>query len=295
MALHFDLTDLRLFLHVAEAASITHGAARSHLALASASARIGAMEAGLGVKLLARNRRGVQPTPAGLALVRHARAVLQQVEQLRDELGRHTGGLHGQVRVFANTAAVTEYLPDLLAPYLTQFPNIDVDLAERSSYEIVQAVAAGFADIGIVSDAVDHAALEVRPFRPDRLVLALPRGHRFARRRSVALREIVAEAFIGLDEGSALDAYLNRHAANLGRRLRCRVRLRSFDAICRMVASGAGLAILPETAARRHRKRDLIIIALDETWAARQLLLCARDFSALAPPARGLVEQLADH
>ena len=290
--MHFDLTDLRLFLHVVEAASITHGAGRAHLALASASARIRAMEESLGIALLVRERRGVRPTPAGLALIRHARSVLAQVETLQGELDGYAGGLKGQVRLCANTAAVTEFLPYALAPYLAANPNIDVDLDERSSYEIVQAVAAGFADIGIVSDAVDHAALETLPFRPDRLVLVVARGHRLARRRSVALRDAVAEPFIGLGAGSALGDYLDRHAANLGRKLRFRVRLRGFDAICRLVASGAGVAIMPETVARRHGGRLIQAVALSDVWALRTVLICARSFAALAAPARQLVEQL---
>lgn len=293
--MQFDLTDLRLFLHVVEAASITRGAQRANLALASASARIRAMEDSLGLPLLDRLRRGVRPTSAGLALVRRARAVLAQIDVLQSELGRYAGGLAGQVRVFANTAAVTEFLPEALGPYLAAHPNIDVDLEERSSPEIVQAVAAGFADIGIVSDAVDHAALATMPFRSDHLVLIASRGHRLARRRSVALRDVVAEAFIGLGTGSALGEYLDRHAANLGRKLRCRVRLRGFDAISRLVAAGVGIAILPQTAARRHRRADLITLPLSDSWALRSLLLCARDFAALAPPARRLVDALRAH
>jgi DNA-binding transcriptional LysR family regulator len=293
--MQFDLTDLRLFLHVVEAASITHGADRAHLALASASARIRAMEDSLGLPLLTRGRRGVRPTPAGLARVRQARTVLAQIETLQGELGRYAGGLAGQVRVFANTAAVTEFLPEALGPYLAAHPNIDIDLEERSSPEIVQSVAAGFADLGIVSDAVDRAALETLPFRPDHLVLVVPRGHRLARRGSAALRDVASEAFIGLGTGSALGEYLDRHAANLGRRLRCRVRLRSFDAICGLVGAGVGIAIMPRTAARRHRRPTLKTLSLSDPWASRQLLLCARDFASLAPPAHRLVEVLRAH
>ena len=84
--MRFDLADLRLFLHVAEARSITHGAERSNLALASASARIRGMEATLGVPLLVRDRRGVSLSPAGQNLVEHARLITQQVER-QDGLG----------------------------------------------------------------------------------------------------------------------------------------------------------------------------------------------------------------
>ena len=176
--MRFDLIDLRLFLHVAETGSITHGAARANLALASASARIRGMEETLGVDLLERGRRGVRPTPAGEALVHHARVVLQQLERMKGELGDYARGLKGHVRVLSNTAAMTEFLPDALATYLADHPNIDIDLEERPSYEIVQAVAQGLADLGIVADGLDLGALETFPFRLDRLVAVVPRGHR---------------------------------------------------------------------------------------------------------------------
>ena len=79
MSIRFDLTDLRLFVHVAEAGSITHGAARSNMTLASASERIRAMEDVLGATLLERNRRGVRLTSAGTVLLHHAWIVSQQL------------------------------------------------------------------------------------------------------------------------------------------------------------------------------------------------------------------------
>ena len=133
--MHFDLVDLRLFLHVAEAGSITAGAARSGLALASASARVRGMEEQAGVPLLERGRRGVEPTPAGRTLLHHARLVTGQMERMRGELGEYARGLKGHVRLLANTAAAAEYLPEILAAFLAANPSVDVDLDERPSSE----------------------------------------------------------------------------------------------------------------------------------------------------------------
>ncbi|MBI3709058.1 MAG: LysR family transcriptional regulator [Proteobacteria bacterium] len=291
--MRFDLTDLRLFLHVAEAASITHGAGRANLALASASARVRGMEEALGVALLERGRRGVRPTPAGQALIHHARVVLQQLERMRGELGEHARGLKGHVRLLCNTAALTEFLPEALATYLTAHPNIDIDLEERLSYEIVQAVAEGLAEIGIVADAVDLAGLETFTFRLDRLVLVVPRGHRLAARRRLAFREVVDYEFVGLSPGSALQEYLGQHAAHAGHPLRLRVRLRGFEAVCRMVERGVGLGVVPETAARRCRRSMAIrAVRLTDPWALRNLTICVRRFDALPVHARRLVEHL---
>lgn len=291
--MRFDLTDLRLFLHVAEAASITHGAARANLALASASARIRGMEQALGIALLERGRRGVRLTPAGRALLHHARLVLQQLEHMRGELGDYAQGLKGHVRLLSNTAASTEFLPETLASFLAAHPNIDIDLEERPSHEIVPAVAQGLADLGIVSDAVDLGELETFPFRVDRLVLVVPRGHALARRRRLGFREVLDEDFIGLSAGSALQDYLGQHAAQAGRRLRLRVRLRGFDAICRMVEHGAGLAVVPATAARRCRRSMAVeTVGLTDAWALRQLTICVRQLDGLPVHVRRLIAQL---
>jgi molybdate transport repressor ModE-like protein len=104
--MRFDLTDMRLFLTVVECGSLTQGARTMHLALASVSERIAGMESALGAPLLERNRRGVRATAAGEALVRHARSILGQVEQMRGELRTYATGLKGRVRLLSNTAAM---------------------------------------------------------------------------------------------------------------------------------------------------------------------------------------------
>lgn len=296
--MRFDLTDLTLFLAVAEAGSITAGAERAHLALASASARIRGMEEAAGTALLQRGRRGVAPTPAGRAVLHHARLVLWQMERMRGELGDYARGLKGHVRILANTAAVAEFLPEPLARWLAAHPLVDVDLEERPSHAIVEAVAAGLADIGIVADMAgggdDLGGLEAIPFRNDRLVLAMPRGHPLAGRRRVAFAEALGQDFVGLTAGSALQEHVARHATRAGQPLALRVRLGSFDAVCRMVEQGVGLAVVPETAARRCRRSMAIrAVPLADAWARRRLMLCVRGLDALPAHARRLVEYLA--
>jgi len=293
-SLRFDLVDLRLFLHVAEAGSITHGAARSGMALASASERIRAIEQALGVPLLERRRRGVALAPAGSALLRHARIVTQQLEHLRGELVPYAEGLRGRVRLLSNTAATSEFLPAALAAFLAARPTVDVELEERPSGEIVRAVAAGRAEIGIVADAVDAAAeLETFPFAEDRLVLITPPRHRLSRRQNIAFRETLDDDFVGLAVGSALQQHVDDHAARLGQGLKLRARLPGFDAVCRIVESGIGLAVIPATAARRcRRSMALGVVPLSDRWARRHLIVCVRSFRALPAPAQWLVEHL---
>jgi molybdate transport repressor ModE-like protein len=162
--MHFDLVDLRLFLHVAEAGSITAGAEHVGLSLASASARVRGMEEQAGASLLERGHRGVELTPAGRTLLHHARLVTDQMERMRGELGEYARGLKGHVRLLANTAAAAEFLPEILAAFLAANPSVDVDLDERPSPEVARAVAEGLAEIGIAADHADcQSALDWDP------------------------------------------------------------------------------------------------------------------------------------
>jgi DNA-binding transcriptional LysR family regulator len=233
----------------------------------------------------------VTPTAAGLALVHHARLVIQQLEAMRGELSGFAKGLRGRVRVVSNTAATLEFLPPRIGPFLASHPTVDLEIEERSSPEIVRAVAAGRADIGIVADAVDAAAeLETVPFVEDRLVLVTPRRHPLAKRRRIALRDVLEEDFVGLPTGSALQTHIDDQAARVGRRLKTRVRLPTFDAICTVVESGIGIAVVSKVAAERCRRSMAIgSVALSDAWALRRLRICAKSFRALPAPARDLV------
>ncbi len=292
--MRFDLTDLRLFLHVIEAGSITHGAGRMHLAIAAASTRIRSMEATLGTPLLHRERQGIRPTEAGRTLLHHARVLLQQAERMRGDLAEYAGGLRGQVRLMSNTNALTEFLPEPLSAFLATHPQINIDLEERLSDEIVTAVADGTADIGIVAGTVEVAGLEVLPFRVDRFVLVVAPDHPLSPAERIAFGDTLDFDFVGLDRASALQRFLLEKAERIGRRLKLRVQLRSFDAVCRLVECNVGIGVVPATTAERHAKTMSIHrIELTDDWAVRRLTICVRRQADLPVYARELVRHLA--
>jgi DNA-binding transcriptional LysR family regulator len=292
-AMRFDLSDLSLFRHVVEAGSITGGAERAHLALAAASTRIRNMEQALGAALLLRGRQGVTPTQAGRTLLQHARAILSQAQRLREDLGAYAGGLAGQIRVLSNTNALTEFLPEALSSFLSAHPNVSVDLEERLSDEIVGLIAEGVADVGIVASTVDASTLQTFPFRKDRFVLVVAMDHPLAVRSEISFSEVLDHDFVGLDRASALQRFLAGKAARIGRPLRLRVQLRSFDAVCRLVECNVGIGIVPESTARRvARTMAITAVTLSDAWAVRELTICVRGVSDLSPYARQLVEHL---
>jgi len=291
--MRFDFTDLNLFRHVIEAGSITHGAARANLALAAASTRIRKMELTFGAALLVRGRQGVTPTQAGRTLLQHTRAILAQSERLQEDLTPYARGLAGQVRVLSNTNALTEFLPETLSSFLTAYPDISVDLEERLSDEIVGLIADGTGDIGIVAGTVDHGGLQTFPFKSDRFVLVVGRDHPLAGRARIGFAEVLDYDMVGLDRASAIQRFLADKASRVGRPLRLRVQLRSFDAICRLVECNVGVGIIPETTVQRSaRTMAVSAVRLTDPWALRELTICVRELEALPPYARQLVDHL---
>lgn len=291
--MHFDLTDLRLFVLTADEGNLTRAAAGRHLSLAAASARIKALETQAGLALLYREARGVRLTPAGEAFLHHARGVLRQAEQLRTDLQEYGGGLRGHVRVFANTTAVTDFLPEILPSFLKANPKVNVDLQEKPNADIGRGVLDGRADLGIVAGQVDTLGLRAIHFSTDRLVLVVPRGHRFARRKRMAFAETLDEDAVGMQQGSTLQAFLAQITEKLGKPLKLRIQLASFDAMCRMIGAGVGVGIVPESAALRNLKpMSLVQINLTDDWAVRERFVLVREREAVPAFAQSLIDTL---
>jgi len=293
MSMRFDLVDLRLMVRIAEANSLTGGAAASHVSLPAASARVKHLEERIGAKLLYRTPQGVTLTPPGQAFVQHARLVLAQIEQLRGDMQEYARGVKGHLRVLANTTALSEYLPPVLRTYLLRHPDINVDLRERLSHDIVRAVSEGQTDIGIVAGNVRTESLEVVPYRHERLVLAVPAGHALASRSVVAFADTLDLDHVGLQEASALHGFIRGVSEELRRPIRWRIQVGSFETACRMIEAGVGVGVLPGMAAHRHAQTMAIaIVGLRDAWALRELRICVRSLEALPAFARDLIELL---
>lgn len=295
--MRLDLADLQLFLCILDAGSISAGAARANLALASASERLRSIELDAGVALFERRPRGVVATQAGEALAHHARLILRQQAQLKGELRDFASGAQGTLHLHANTAALAEFLPRRLAPWLAERPRLHIELRERTSADIVRAIASGLVEAGVVADAVAHSAeasgLRLQPVERDHLVLIAAPGHRLAGLGKLRLGDVLDQPFVGLAHGSALQESIETQARAAGHALALRIRMTTFTGLCEMVANGVGLAIVPQNVAARYRRRHgFRTLRLDEPWARRQLCLCWREWEALSTPMRSLLAHL---
>jgi DNA-binding transcriptional LysR family regulator len=275
--MRFDLTTLNLVLAIADTRSITRGAEREHLALAAASKRLSDLEARFGVPLFERRARGVEPTEAGRALVRHVRSLHAGLHALESEVVEFQRGIKGHLRIAANAGAISECLPPDLAAFSRSHPQIRISLEDLTSAEVQAAVAEGRADVGICVGSLLDNRLAVRRYRRGVLAAMVPARHALARRKRVRFETLLEHDIVGLHAGAAVHELMRAEAEGQGRALKARLQVRGFDAIAQLVEAGLGVAVLPAGPAERFAKVfGVAVVALDEPWAARDYLLVVR-------------------
>jgi DNA-binding transcriptional LysR family regulator len=288
-----DLVSLRLFVAVVDAGSLTAGADRFGISLAAASKRIGELEQHCGMALLQRGQRGVTATPNGQTLHRHAIEVIARLEQLALAVDDFHSGATGLLRLWANPSAFGGFLPRVLADYATRYPNVRIDLEDALSEDAVRAVQKGVAELAVIGDNVPCEGLETFVCNVDSLVLLVPRDHDLAAEKVVPVARALDHDLITLARSASLTRKVMAAAESVGRTARIRVQVRSFDSMCRMVACGLGLAILPRAAAGLYAQAlDLAVVDLQGLEVERRLLLAMRRRAELSPAAAELVKMI---
>ena len=271
----FDLVTIRLALACAQSGSQSQAAREGHLAVAAASRRLREFEEALGSPLFERHARGLTLTAAGRVFVRHGLALMQAMSQLGDEISDLQQGVARHIRLCANTAALNQFLPPLLAAYADHAPHIRLDLEEQVSEGVIAALREGRCDVGIFVEGQPVDDLRAQPFRNDELVVVLPRKHPLARsRKPLAIADALDQDWIGLNAGAASMQQLQQSALSAGKPLKLRMQVRSFDAVCHLVASGLGIALLPKAATQPMLDTmQLVSRPVAEAWGKRRLMV----------------------
>jgi DNA-binding transcriptional LysR family regulator len=214
-----DLKTLRLVVAVCEHKNMARAARDEHIEPSAVSKRIAQLESDLGVPLFTRSRRGVLPTPAGLALLEHARNVLFTMDRIASDVAAFGSGLRGSVSVCASASAIAESLLDDVASFMSMpaHENIRVHVEEWLSYDLVRRLREGVASVGVCWDNVDLEGPEHRPYREDRLALAVHPGHPLAGRSTLRFNETLGYEHVGLppSTGRAHDAAARRRACRV--------------------------------------------------------------------------------
>jgi DNA-binding transcriptional LysR family regulator len=290
---HLDHLSLHLFILVCEEGTIARASERAFIAPSAVSKRISDIETRFGTPLLKRSKRGVEPTPAGMALLRHARSLTRAMELLDSELSEYAEGARGHVRVLANVSSIMEFLPEELSEFMLEHPRIQVDIEERFSLDVVRGVAEGNADLGICRRSMAVGDLEFLPFRQDHLAVVVKANHPLANRARITFAETLAFDHLGLSAFATLNNFMRKEAKQYGKELQFRSYVSSFDAAFRLAQFGLGLAIFPlEAVARYAPLFELSIIPLTDDWALGEFVICVRDRNALSLSARRLLDYL---
>ncbi|WP_369652102.1 LysR family transcriptional regulator [Variovorax sp. V213] len=288
-----DIDSIALFVLAAEQRSLTKAADAYHIGLAAASRRIALLEHRFKTALLERSPRGVELTPAGTSLLVHAKVMLVLMNQMQAEMSDFAAGRRGALRILANTSAMTESLPDDLSNYARAHPDVRLVVEERWSAEIVKALLAADADIGIVVEGIRVEGLHVFPYRTDRLAVVMPAGHALALKEGLRFLEVLDHDIIALEGGSSMMRLLAEQAVVAEKMLQLRIQVRSFEAVCKMVKAGLGIGLLPFQAARTMGEgMGLVVRPLPEDWAERKMLVCVRRDRSVNTSVTSLLEHL---
>ena len=291
--MRLDPVSLKLFIAVVEAGSIAGAAEREHIAAAAVSRRMSELEATLRTPLLSRTNKGVGATAAGSVLLNHARRLLREFDDIVVEMRDWAGGTRGQVRIVANLSAIAQFLPQEIAAFLKQYPDVQLHLQEHISSAVVRAVAENEADVGVGVGADAGAGLEVFPYHRDELVLVTPAAHALADRERIAFAETLDFDYVGLHTGSSINLMLERAALEAQRPWRLRMQVTSYDALARMVEAGLGIGVMPGRVAQAYTAAlGVRTLALTDGWRERELTVCVRRYDALPEAARLLVDSL---
>ncbi|MGM9426154.1 LysR family transcriptional regulator [Hydrogenophaga sp. MI9] len=292
-----DIKSLRLLVAVCDHGNMKDAAAQEHIEPSAISKRIAQLEDTVGTQVLVRGRRGAVPTPAGRALLEHARTLLFTLDRIEADMAAFKGGIKGQVRVVASASAIAESLLDDLTAFMRvpEHQDIKVDIEERFSKDIVAAVREGVASLGVCWSSIDFGGLEHRPYRRDELTLAVPLDHPLAQHEALHFEDTLAHEHVGLPPSTAVHTMLGRAAARAGRHMSYRVVVSNFDAAFRVVAAGLGISVVPRQVSEIYVSAGQVrIIPLLNEWAHREFAICYRRHGDLTPAAERLLDYLCE-
>lgn len=293
-----DLTTLRLFVAVCDARSIAKAGEQANMVASAISKRLAALEDTVGTQLLIRKRRGMEPTAAGQTLLEHARGMLASSELIARDMASYAGGTRGQVRLLATASVMAESLADDVAVFLKmpQHKDIQIDIEERLSTEVVSGVLSGSASLGLCwvgQHAADLRGLQSRPYRSDHLSIVAHSAHPLAELHSVRFEQTLDFEHVSLPVTSAVQVMLQRAAAELGRSVKYRVIVANFESALRVVKANLAISVVPKEVALPYAlAHNLKVIALEESWAERHFAISFKDELVLTPAARLLLAHL---
>lgn len=286
-----ELQQLRYLVAVARTGSFSRAASECRVAQPSLSQQVQKLEDELGEPLFQRSSKGAVLTAAGEGLLVRAERILREIDEACSEARDAGKRLRGRVQIGAIPTIAPYLLPQVLADFSKEHPDVELILHEDTTAQLVQKLASMELDLAIASLPLESSEVEARPLFTEELLLTLPRNHPLAKSKSITLRDLESERFILMKEGHCLGA----QALNICRqgKLEPNVVLRSaqIDTIHALVNAGLGISLIPAMAA--SRKGDIVYRSLSKPTPTRVVAVCFRKGAYLSRAALALMDAFA--
>jgi DNA-binding transcriptional LysR family regulator len=289
--INFDLQQLQAFVAVAERGSFRAAADEIHLSSPALSRRIERLESILGVKLFNRTTRDVKLTPLGRTFLDRARAALDDLEAAMLGISDIAVSRIGRVTVACVPSAALHFLPSVVSSFSDKFPKIRIRLLDEAAGQVVASVMSGECDFGIAFMGNQVPGVDFLPIHDDEFVLAMPRGHSMAKRRSVSWTDLADEKLIAVARSSGNRQLLDDALARAGYNPSYRFEVSHIATLLGMVAAGLGIAAVPRLALPANHP-TLVGVALRQPAVSRQLGLATLRGATLSAPSQVFYEHL---
>lgn len=257
-----NLRHLQALKAVIEEHTTTRAAEKLGMTQPSISNLIASLESTLGIQLFRREKGRLFPTPEARRLVVDAEHILEQVDQFQ-ERARRLGKLKGgELRIVSLPGPALEFLPQLIARFLSDKPAAQCYFQIRPSTEVQDWVASGHVDLGIAELPIDNHRFEYEPLTV-RCVCVVPDTHRLANLSVITPQDLDNEPFVGLEPHHLTYSRVATAFNEWGATLNVRVNVQLFFPACVLVANGVGVSIIDPITARLNKHRPIKIIPFE--------------------------------
>jgi DNA-binding transcriptional LysR family regulator len=287
-----DLDQLRTFVAVAEAQSLTRAMDTLHLSLPAISRRLSSLEEELGVALLSRSTRRVALTQTGREFLPRARRLLDELEESLLGIRETAARRRGLVTIACIPTAAYYFLPATLADFAKRFPIVRVRVMDLSADGVIDAVATGGVEFGIGMEGAVHPEVEFRPLRRDPFVLACRRDHPLAKKRVLKWADLIDEPLVGVSRRSGNRLILDRALLPRGIQPTWRYEAEHLSTSLGLVEAGLGVAVVPRLALPRDPHPVLVARPLTDPSIERATGVVLRRGAVPGPAARALLDLL---
>ena len=294
-----NVNRLQVLREVAAQGSFSAAAAELSYTQSAVSQQIAALEAEVGTALVERLPRGVRLTPAGAALVEHAEGILTRLDAAQAEMAAIAGLRGGQLRMASFPTAGANLMPLAISIFRAQHPDVELTLAEGEPEELIPRLVAGEFDLALlfefpgVGPTVPRGLTRIELFE-DPMYLALPGDHPLATKRRLRLEDLKDVAWVQTSAPSACARHVVRSCHAAGFEPHVAFESDDYATVQGLVATGVGVALIPELALSGGVRSDLTIRSLSPSSPARRVLAATPRADRRTPAVQAMLKILRD-